>query len=88
MSRRKTNLPARRWSRFRQTILERDRHRCRSCGKAGRLEVDHIIPLSKGGEAWDPDNCQSLCRSCHIEKTAAENSRGLQLSEGALGEAA
>jgi len=32
-------------------------------------DVDHIIPLSQGGERLDPDNLQALCRRCHNKKT-------------------
>lgn len=42
---------------------------------AGRLEVDHVVPLVAGGAVYDPDNLQALCRDCHIAKTAAENRR-------------
>ena len=34
-------------------------------------EVDHIVPLSKGGPDTD-DNCQSLCAACHRDKSAAD----------------
>lgn len=63
----------RRWQVFRTFILERDGYRCQACGAARRLEVDHKVPCWKGGAAWDPANCQSLCRSCHIKKTRKEN---------------
>ena len=39
------------------------------------MEVDHVVPLDKGGDPWALDNLQALCRGCHIEKTAAENRR-------------
>jgi len=49
---------------------------CAECEKAGIVKameiVDHIIPLSRGGELLAMDNLQSLCRSHHAEKTAAE----------------
>ena len=77
MSRNHRRLPTGAWGRFRLEILRRDHYLCRECGRAGRLEVDHIIPLDKGGEPWEAANCQSLCRGCHIEKTAAENTKGL-----------
>lgn len=35
-------------------------------------EVDHIIPLSKGGTNRF-DNLQGLCKSCHSTKTARED---------------
>lgn len=31
--------------------------------------VDHIRERSDGGEDYDFDNLQSLCRSCHEKKT-------------------
>ena len=65
-------LDRKRWGAVRRLVLIRDRYRCRKCGKAGQLEVDHIRPLSKGGEPWDFDNLQTLCRGCHIAKTRAE----------------
>lgn len=35
-------------------------------------EVDHITPVSQGGEFWDSGNHQSLCRACHSSKTLRE----------------
>ena len=58
---------------FRRAVLERDRWRCKRCRRAGRLEIDHIIPVH-----LRPDlelsfaNAQTLCASCHLRKTAAE----------------
>lgn len=60
------------WRRVRASILNRDGHRCRQCGRAGRLEVDHVRPLKDGGDRFDPRNLQALCRGCHIEKTRQE----------------
>lgn len=68
-------LTGRRWERFARSIKTRDGWRCCECGRAGRLEVDHRVPLHLGGAPWDPDNCQALCRGCHFAKTAAENRR-------------
>ena len=39
---------------------------CQRCGRAGRLEAHHIVPLSEGGAMYDPDNIEVLCRDCHI----------------------
>ncbi|MXX71922.1 MAG: HNH endonuclease [Gemmatimonadetes bacterium] len=55
----------RRWDEFRREILDRDGWRCTECGRVGRLEVDHIVQLHKGGDQWDPENCRTLCRDCH-----------------------
>lgn len=60
------------WKLLRLQILERDGYRCRSCGKAGRFEVDHIRSLANGGEFWNAANLQTLCRECHFRKTASE----------------
>lgn len=35
------------------------------------VEIDHRIPLSKGGTDT-PDNRQSLCRECHLLKTVED----------------
>jgi 5-methylcytosine-specific restriction endonuclease McrA len=35
-------------------------------------EVDHIVPLSEGGEPFDLENLQSACKSCHAVKTRRE----------------
>ena len=66
---------SRRWERLRLRILERDGYRCCKCGRASRLEVDHVVRMHAGGHMWDPKNLQALCRGCHIRKTADENSR-------------
>jgi len=65
------------WSVFRLTVLRRDNWLCLDCLAAGRvtsaLDVDHVIPLSQGGERLDATNCRSLCRACHRAKTAADH---------------
>ena len=63
------------WRTLRRLILRRDSYRCQKCGKAGRLEVDHVIPVHKGGEFWEAQNLQALCRSCHFRKSAVETTR-------------
>ena len=69
------------WQHARRAVFERDGWRCVECGKAGRLECDHVVPLDRGGDPWDPDNLQTLCRSCHIAKTREENRRPLTEAE-------
>ena len=73
MSRFHARIPWRDWALFRRAILQRDGYRCRSCGQAGRLEVDHVTPLNMGGAPLAGSNAQTLCRSCHIDKTTAAN---------------
>ena len=70
-----------RWQRLRRRVLAKDGFRCRACGKAGRLEVDHVVPLERGGEPWAMGNLQVLCRAHHIAKTAKENRRQLTPAE-------
>jgi hypothetical protein len=48
-------------------IFARDGLHCQSCGGSDNLTVDHIIPIIKGGTD-DPDNLQTLCRSCNCRK--------------------
>ena len=54
LSRHHTRLHARRWAAARRQALDRDRYRCRSCGRAGRLECDHVIPLERRSSFADP----------------------------------
>lgn len=54
---------------LRNRILERDHHKCLRCASAQNLEVDHIIPISKGGTGQE-SNLQTLCRSCNRKKRA------------------
>lgn len=54
-------------------IMQRDKFACRYCGADGstaELEVDHIIPRTKGGKAMD-DN---LVTSCHLCNSGKSNS--------------
>ena len=74
-SSRRKGLSSSRWERLRLEILDRDGYRCKACGKAGKLEVDHVVPMWQGGEKWDPANLQTLCVGCHIAKTRGEFSR-------------
>jgi len=57
------------WDRVRRRMLLRE-PQCRRCG-APATEVDHVVPLWKGG-GEDEGNLQALCRSCHGAKTAWE----------------
>lgn len=44
----------------RQRILSEHGNKCAKCGAFERLEIDHIIPTSKGGRE-DESNMQILC---------------------------
>ena len=45
---------------------------CQDCGERLAEEVDHVQAIEDGGDAWDFDNTQGLCSSCHARKTARE----------------
>lgn len=64
-----------RWRRVRKRKLRTD-PLCEPCMKRDRTtaatEVDHITPLSSGGARLEWSNLQSICRSCHAQKTARE----------------
>jgi 5-methylcytosine-specific restriction endonuclease McrA len=51
-------------------VIKRDGYKCVICGKDGRqsrLEVDHIRPVSLGGNS-DMSNLQTLCFDCNRGK--------------------
>ena len=74
-----------RWGKLRLRILDRDGYRCQckgcagcgpeGCGRAGRLDVDHRIPLDVAPDRmYDESNLQALCTfGCHRAKTRSEN---------------
>jgi ATP adenylyltransferase len=56
---------------IRYKVLLRAKNRCESCGitnKEKALEVDHIIPRSKGGKD-ELSNFQALCYTCNSQKS-------------------
>ena len=55
---------------LRHEIFKRDGYRCRECGATKdetSLEIDHIIPVARGGTN-DINNLQTLCRECNRMK--------------------
>ncbi|MEO5534139.1 MAG: HNH endonuclease signature motif containing protein [Pseudolysinimonas sp.] len=62
-------------TKLRRDIKTRDRYACVQCGISVAaephllLEVDHIIPVSKGGPSL-PENLQTLCWRCNRSKGA------------------
>lgn len=55
----------------RYKIMERDEFQCLACGAKSKngikLVVDHIFPVSKGGQTVDA-NLQTLCEKCNMGK--------------------
>lgn len=45
---------------------------CLCCGDDDNITIDHVIPVSKGGEN-SIDNLQPLCRSCNSRKGTNKN---------------
>jgi 5-methylcytosine-specific restriction endonuclease McrA len=39
-------------------------------------EVDHITPLSEGGDPYRLEGLQGICSPCHWAKTAREGGKG------------
>jgi len=64
----------RRWRRLRDLKLTEDPYcQCEECRVSGRKvladQVDHIKPISEGGQAWAWDNLQSMYGPHHSRKT-------------------
>jgi len=76
------------WNAIRKKVLERDGYSCKKCGKyettdeknipQGGLHVDHIKPVSKGGNEFDLDNLQVLCKSCNLSKGNSLESKKME----------
>lgn len=58
---------------LRYDVLKKDNFTCRFCGASAKndgvkLEVDHILPVSKGGKT-EINNLQTLCERCNRGKS-------------------
>jgi ATP adenylyltransferase len=56
---------------IRYKVLTRAKHRCELCGidaKEKALDVDHIVPINKGGPNVI-ENMQALCYTCNSQKS-------------------
>ncbi len=57
---------------LRRAVFERDNYTCQYCGCSGNeadLEIEHIIPISKGGND-DIRNLATACKTCNRTKGA------------------
>jgi len=58
-------LTAEQWA----AILELYEGKCAYCGKPGKMTMDHVIPVSRGG-GTTADNVVPACQSCNSSKNA------------------
>ena len=52
---------------IREFIFKRDGYKCLKCGSLTKLSIDHIMPISLGGDNTI-SNLQTLCTSCNSTK--------------------
>jgi len=52
---------------LRNEVFDRDDNKCVKCGTTENLQIDHMIPFSKGGKTIK-SNLQTLCKSCNLGK--------------------
>lgn len=78
----------RKWMAIREQALLKTQYRCAECLRNDKLsiarQVDHIIPLHKGGTD-DLDNLEGLCLTCHERKTARDMGHKVKVTFGADG---
>ena len=55
-------------------VLQRDAFRCQYCGRSARdgatLHLDHVVPVSAGGETTE-ENLLTACETCNLGKSAS-----------------
>lgn len=69
---------------LRKATYQRDKGICQRCRAAVPFhdaEIDHLIPVSRGGPS-EPDNLRILCRTCNREKASAMPYGGLGAQQG------
>lgn len=50
-----------------ENVFLRDRYRCQYCGERRRLTIDHVHPVSRGGQDWWT-NVVAACDPCNSKK--------------------
>ena len=69
-----------------RVVAARGEWRCSTCTDLlqATYEVDHTIPLHKGGDDHI-DNCTALCKECHAQKTMHEEIERLRILQAVRG---
>jgi 5-methylcytosine-specific restriction protein A len=62
------------WKARKAKVIERDGGLCYRCGLGDADQVDHVIPVSQGGD-HEPGNLKAAHLSCVRRKNAAEASK-------------
>lgn len=66
------------WDKIKAAVKQRDGHKCRLCPATTYLQVDHIIPISKGGRTV-MYNLWTLCADCHAKRPGHKAAKHLIL---------
>jgi 5-methylcytosine-specific restriction endonuclease McrA len=65
-------------------LFIRDMGKCQMCESTENIQVDHIFPISLGGDLIALENLQLLCRSCNTFKrnhVMLPNNGGLMITQ-------
>lgn len=75
---------SRRWRNLRALFISRY-PLCKECKKNNKIVegrvVDHIQPVSEGGEFYLWTNLQTLCNTCHRKKSATEVNNRIRIKQ-------
>ena len=72
MSRNHNSLNKRRWEATRRATFKRDNRFCVKCGNRGILHCHHVVKLEDGGNPYDINNCETICKFCHTAEHQKE----------------
>jgi hypothetical protein len=82
--------PKRRWtSSEKRAVGARQAWTCAHCAKLlpATFEIDHVVPLHKGGSDCVETNAEALCNQCHGKKTLCERMQFERLRTEAIQQA-
>jgi 5-methylcytosine-specific restriction endonuclease McrA len=68
---------------FRESVFERDFHKCKTCGRCEKLDAHHITDrheLPNGG--YVKSNGVSLCKKCHVKAELYHQTSGQKWESG------